>query len=148
VAVAAVSLLLASCASHAPQRTQLRLTPAQAVINAAEMPAGVSGVFEMVVRSTGREGGKLFLNSELDYRDPRNLTIDISPSVEQALQARLGAPVEAAVARRTIAVRGTARKIKTNFTIDGRPSGKYYFQTHLTVRSARDLTVEGERPTA
>jgi hypothetical protein len=147
-ALGAVSLLLASCASPLPQTTQLRLTPAQAVINAAEMPGGVSGVFEMVVRSTGREGGKLFLNSELDYRDPRNLTIDISPAVEKALQERLGAPVENAVARRAVAVRGTARKVRTNFTIEGRPSGKYYFQTHLTLGSARDLTVAGERPTA
>lgn len=141
-------LLLASCASSDPKFTHLRLTPAPAVMNAAEMPAGVSGVFEMVVRSTGREGGNLFLNSELDYRDPRNLTIVISPSMEQALQARLGAPVESAIAKRTIAVRGTARKIKILFVEDGHPSGKYYFQTHLTVGTARDLTVEGERPTA
>jgi hypothetical protein len=148
IAVGTASLLLASCAAHASHVTQLRLTPAQAVINAAEMPAGVSGVFERVVRSTGREGGNLFLNSELDYRDPRNLTIVVSPPVEQALENRLGAPVESAVARRTIAVRGTARKIKVVFMSDGRPSGKYYFQTHLTVGSARDLTVEGERPTA
>lgn len=146
--IAAVSLLIGSCASPVPQTAQLRLTPAQAVINAAEMPRGVSGVFEMVVRSTGREGGKLFLNSELDYRDPRNLTIDITPAVEKALEARLGAPVESAVIRRAIAVRGVARKVKTIFTVDGQPSGKYYFQTHLMLRSARDLTVAGERPAA
>lgn len=146
--IGAVSLLAASCASQPSDLTSLRLTPAQAVINAAETPAGVSGVFEMVVRSTGREGGKLFLNSELDYRDPRNLTIVVSASVEQALEGRLGAPVESAVAKRAIAVRGTARKTKIVFVSDGRVSGKYYFQTHLTVGSARDLTVEGERPIA
>jgi hypothetical protein len=146
VAIGAAALLLGSCTVYTPQLTPLRLTPAQAVINAAETTAGVSGVFEMVVRSTGREGGYLFLNSELDYRDPRNLTIDVSPSVELALESRLGAPVESAVSKRAIAVRGTAKKTRVNFVSDGRPTGKYYFQTHLRVESARDLTVEGERP--
>lgn len=147
-ALGAVSLLVAGCVSPVTPATQLRLTPAQAVINAAETPRGVSGVFEMVVRSTGRQGGKLLLNSELDYRDPRNLTIDIAPEVERALEQRLGAPVEGAVTRRAIAVRGTARKVRTIFTVDGQPSGNYYFQTHLILGSARDLTVAGERPPA
>ena len=61
-----------------PHPTSLRLSPAQAVINAAEIPAGVGGVFELVVRSTGRQGQFLYLHSEADYRDPRNLTIAIA----------------------------------------------------------------------
>lgn len=123
----------------------LRLSPSQAVMNAAEMPAGVGGVFEMVVRATGRQGGLLFLNSETDYRDPRNLTVVVRPAEEQALRERLGGAVESSL-RRTIAVRGVARKTRIDFLDDGRPTGKYYYQTHLQLRAARDLTVEGEQP--
>lgn len=128
--------------------TPLRLSPVQAVINAAEMPEGVSGVFEMVVRATGRQGGLLYLNSETDYRDPRNLTIVVAPAEEEVLSVRLGGPVQTTILRKVIAVRGTAKKTRIDFITDGRPTGKYYFQTHLKLRSARDLTIEGERPTA
>ncbi|OQW77899.1 MAG: hypothetical protein BVN33_01765 [Proteobacteria bacterium ST_bin13] len=143
VAVAAVMVVSAPAIA---QTTPLRLSPAQAVINAAEMPAGIGGVFEMVVRATGRQDGFLYLNSEADYRDPRNLTIVVTPSLEKELSDRLGGPVEAAILKKVIAVRGIARKTRIDFVADGRPTGKYYFQTHLRIRSARDLTVEGERP--
>lgn len=124
----------------------IRLSPAQAVMNAAEMPGGISGVFEMVVRATGRRGSLLYLNSEADYRDPRNLTVVVSAGLEQDLAARIGRPVETVIRGKVIAVRGTARKTRIDFLADGQPTGKYYFQTHLNLRSARDLTVEGERP--
>ena len=147
------SLLLAAIPLSTPavaQRTgapQLRLSPAQAVINAAEMPAGVGGVFELVVRASGRQSNLLYLNSEADYRDPRNLSIVVTSTEERALEQRLGAPVQDAVRNKLIAVRGVARKTRIDFIADGKPTGKYYFQTHLNLRSARDLTVQGEQPT-
>jgi hypothetical protein len=145
--IAASVLLPATVVAQTSQPLSLRLSPPQAVMNAAEMPAGVSGVFEMVVRSSGRQSGLLYLNSELDYRDPRNLTIVVAPREEMALASRLGGPVEAALARKVIAVRGTAKKTRIDFIADGRRTEKYYYQTHLILNSARDLTVEGERPT-
>ena len=142
-ATLACAIPAAAQRSHAPA---VRLSPAQAVMNAAEMPEGVGGVFEMVVRATGRTGTLLYLNSEADYRDPRNLTIVVPPREQSDLTKRFDAPLEAALLNKVIAVRGTARKTRIDFTADGQPTGKYYFQTHLNLRSARDLTVEGERP--
>lgn len=144
VVLAAIVLLSVPVAA---QKTPIRLSPAQAVINAAEMPAGIGGVFEMVVRATGRDGGLLYLNSEADYRDPRNLSIVVAPADEKALSDRLGGPVEPTILKKVIAVRGVARKTRIDFLAYGRPTGKYYFQTQLKLRSARDLTIEGERPT-
>ncbi len=146
LAAAMAAIPMTAGMAQAPRDTPLRLSPAQAVINAAEMPEGVGGVFEMVARATGRQRGFLYLNSEEDYRDPRNLSIVVAPGPEAALAERLGRPVEAAVLRRVIAVRGVARKTRTDFASDGRPTGKYYYQTHLRLRSARDLTVAGEQP--
>lgn len=142
--IVAIAILSAPVAAR---DTPLRLSPAQAVMNAAEMPEGVGGVFEMVVRASGRQGGLLYLNSEADYRDPRNLTIVVAPGEEEALSVRLGGPVQTTILRKVIAVRGIARKTRINFISEGRPTGKYYFQTHLKLRSARDMTIEGERPT-
>ena len=144
--MALLPMLYMPVVAGADDATPLRLSPAQAVINAAEMPAGVGGVFEMVVRSTGRKGRYLFLNSESDYRDPRNLTIVVSPAVEAALTSRIGGPLEEFILQKVIAVRGIAKKTRIDFLVGDHPTGKYYFQTQLELASARDLTVGGERP--
>lgn len=145
--VACVALAtLTACTARVAQTPPIFLSPAQAVFNAAARPQGVTGVFEMVVRASGRQDGLLYLNSERDYRDQRNLTIVISPSVERDLTSRLNGPVERRLIDTVIAVRGTARRARILFTENGRPTGKYYFQTHLRLQSARDLTVAGERP--
>jgi hypothetical protein len=116
---------------------------------AAVAPQGVAGVFEMPVRATGRETGRLFLNSERDYRDQRCLTIVISSEVERQLAARLGDDVEGRLMGSVIAVRGMARRVRIDFIgNDGRPTGKYYYRTNLQLRSADDLTVAGETPRA
>ncbi len=55
IATIAIAMLPSTIfAAEAPRTLPLRLSPAQAVMNAAEMPGGVGGVFEMVVRATGR----------------------------------------------------------------------------------------------
>jgi hypothetical protein len=115
---------------------------------AAVAPEGVAGVFEMPVRATGRESGRLFLNSERDYRDQRCLTIVISADLEQQLAARFGADVEQRLMGSVIAVRGMARRVRVDFLDNGRPTGKYYYRTNLQLRSADDLTVAGETPRA
>jgi hypothetical protein len=127
----------------------LRLYPEQAVMNAAAVaPRGVTAIFEMPVRAVGRSTGKLHLNSERDYRDQRNLSILVSPVVERALSERLGEPLENRLVGATIAVRGTAYRVRIDFFEDGRPTGKYYYQTHVRLETADDLTVTGERPRA
>jgi hypothetical protein len=138
--------MLGACATREARTPPAYLSPVQAVFNAAARSQGVAGVFEMVVRASGRQDGLLYLNSELDYRDQRNLTIVISPSVERELTGRLGGPIDRSLLNTVIAVRGTARRTRIDFTENGRPTGKYYFQTHLRLQSARDLTVAGERP--
>jgi len=143
--VAGFALLSVSCASPVIDRFPLRITPEQAVMNAAQSKDGIAGVFEMVVRGSGRENGRLYLNSQADYRDPRSLTIVVSPKVERELADRLKAPLIDAISTKTIAVRGTARTTKIWFYADGRRTNKFYFQTHVDLQSSRDLTIAGER---
>jgi hypothetical protein len=77
IAVAILLPILAAGCTRPAQLLPLRLTPEQAVFNAAGSPHGVSGTFEMVGRSTGTDHHGLYLNSELDYRDQRSLTVAV-----------------------------------------------------------------------
>ena len=60
---------------YAPLAATQAITPAEAIRRAAEAaPRGVEGRFTFTVKATGRaEGNRLFLNSEADYRDQRNI---------------------------------------------------------------------------
>jgi len=108
------------------------MKPDKAVLKAAAAaPRGISGRFDLRVRATGRANGQLYLNSEDDYRDQRNLTIVVPPDVEGHLAGRLsGDPAERLKGHR-IRVAGVAQRVRIVFTVGGRPSGKYYYQTHV-----------------
>jgi hypothetical protein len=53
-------------------------------------PGGVSGVFELHIKSTMRQGGVIYLNSETDYRDQRCLTLAINPIVARGFVQEYG----------------------------------------------------------
>jgi hypothetical protein len=58
------------------------ISPMQAIEKAAETaPKGIKGFFELYVKDTGNPREVTLLNSELDYRDPRNITVAIHPKV-------------------------------------------------------------------
>jgi hypothetical protein len=118
------------------------LSPKQAVMMAAEAaPKGVDGVFELEVRGSGRDRFRTYLNSEADYRDQRNLTIALSPAAVEALRQRLGADPADALRGRRIIVTGTAERVRIDFTGNGMPTGKYYYQTHVRVTGAVQIMV-------
>jgi len=119
------------------------IAPEKAVIAAAKAaPDGVPGIFKMTVRAVGHENGRIFLNSESDYRDQRNLTIAMSEEVEKALEVKIGAVSEQAFVGRRIFVRGVAQRVRIDFTAGGRPTGKYYYQTHVLVTAPVQVAVK------
>lgn len=89
------SVLLAGCAGVQPQQEATSpaawISPEEAVHLAAKAaPEGVPGIFALRVQATGTQSGRFYLNSELDYRDQRNLTIALGPQVAVQLAERLG----------------------------------------------------------
>ena len=138
-----LALGLTACAGTGPTAEDARwLQPAQAIQLAADAaPRGVRGTFVLQVRGTGTDDGRVYLNSETDYRDQRNLTIAITPAAAGALTARLGAPPAAALAGQRIVVDGVATRVRIDFTVDGHPSGKYYYQTQVQVTDAAQIRV-------
>lgn len=122
---------------------QPAMTPADAVAAAAASHGlGKRGTFEFVVRSTGSSHGHVYLNSEADYRDPQNLSINLDVRAVGLLTRQLGASPEDYYKGKHIAVRGIARRVPILFTNDyGRSTGKAYFQTHVDVREPGQIAV-------
>ncbi len=137
-----VVALSAGCASSPPQSDSSRwIEPSQAVQLAAASPTvGVTGSFAMTVKAVGR-ADRVHLNSEEDYRDQRNLSIALEFTAAQELAAQLGAPPEIALKGKQILVSGTAKRVKIVFVADGKPTDKYYYQTHVVVTQASQIQV-------
>lgn len=137
VAACVTAFALCGCAANG-------IKPADAVQQAAgAAPAGVSGVFSLTVQATGSQDGFIYLNSELDYRDQRNLSIALTAKAAKQLQAQLGASPEVALKGHQIIVSGIAKRVTIRLSHDGKPTDKYYYQTHVLVSDARQIQLAG-----
>jgi hypothetical protein len=118
------------------------IVPQKAIFMAAQAaPEGVDGVFALKVLETGSQRGQIFLNSELDYRDQRNLTIAISEGASRQLAQRYQEDPQVYLKGKNILVSGAAVRTKIHFVVGGRLSEKYYYQTHVHVSDARQIAV-------
>ncbi len=128
-------LMLAGCGT-VPVDSRGWITPADAVRAVNESPSQpLRGEFVLTVRAIGSQGERTFLNSETDYRNQNNLTIAMRTSTATALEKRLGVALADLKGRR-IVVLGEARRVRIGLFDDRkRPTGKYYFQTHVPVDS-------------
>ena len=149
IATVGASVLCTACSALAVQP----MTPRQAVERAADAandippeaaPPGVEGSFDLRVQATDARNGRVWLNSERDYRDQRNLTVVIPTNVADSLRAKYGASPETFFQGKRIEVSGIARRATILFLDDaGRPTGKYYFQTHVQVSDAAQIRLLG-----
>lgn len=107
------------------------MTPAQAI--AAAQSGEVTGSFEFTVGSAAAVGFTTYLNSEPNYRDPGNLTIELHSAAINALKEKLGGFPEEVLKGKRVRVKGVARRV---------PVGNY-FQTRIVVESADQLQLIG-----
>ncbi|MEJ1096734.1 MULTISPECIES: hypothetical protein [unclassified Pseudoxanthomonas] len=117
-----------------------RIPAEVAGVLAAEEGGYLPGVFVMEVKASGRDRGRLYLNSETDYRDARNLSVVITPDIEAAFKREHGSAPDEFLAGKKIVVLGAASQVKIYFT-DGRgvPSDKYYYQTHVVAAKSAHI---------
>lgn len=133
---------LAACQSSKPPPLTVGMTASQAVMVAADAaPSGVTGTFALIVRRAEMVGPRLFLNSQADYRDQRNLSIAIQPGALAGLKQKLGGDPISILKGKDIRVTGVARRTRIDFTEDGKPTGKYYYQTHVAVTDPAQIAV-------
>lgn len=120
------------------------MTARDAVLKAADAaPAGVAGRFRVTIQAAGHQDGHVYLNTELDYRDQRNLSVDVCPVALDSMKAKFGDDLEAEFIGKEIEVKGMAQRVKITFFADGKPTDKYYYQTHLFVCSANQVALVG-----
>ncbi len=85
------------------------------VLAAASAPMGISGVFEMPVLAGGKSAKFVYLNSEMDYRDQRNLTISIPMALALEFKDEHGVFPDEYFKFKQIAVRGEAKRNRISF---------------------------------
>ncbi|WP_312238054.1 hypothetical protein [Stenotrophomonas sp.] len=125
---------LGGCATHRASPPQPWADASDAVRAANVEPAhAIAGTFVMTVQALGQDNGRIFLNSERDYRNQNCLTVVLAPAIAEQVAQQLGVEVPALLHRR-LSVRGEARRVRIQFRDgQGRESSKYYYQTHLQV---------------
>ncbi|MBD9368931.1 hypothetical protein [Xanthomonas sp. XNM01] len=130
---------IAGCGS-VPERRSGWIQPVEAVQAANDDPVfGIRGRFALTVRAIGTQDDRTYLNSERDYRHQTNLTIAMPTTVADQVAARLQLPL-ADLRNRRLLVDGQARRVRIAFVeSDGRRSGGYYYQTHVTVRDPAQI---------
>ncbi len=129
--VAAIARVLPPLAPVAPTAAMDAIT---AVAAAAASESGISGRFGFVVRSAADDGEILWLCSEIDYRDPRCLSV----AVRGAARHRMKGADQ--FRGRRITVEGVALKKRIDFLTNGEPTGLYYYQTHVDVDDPAQVT--------
>jgi hypothetical protein len=147
--IASATLLLGAAAAPevaTPPPPQFTVTSNIDPETAIHMAAGaegapVQGIFRMHVKSAGRQSGNVYLNSQADYRDQRNLTITLDQEAIEDLRAQFGQDPQEYLVDKDIVVRGEARRVQIFFMQDGQPTDKYYYQTHVLVMQAGQISL-------
>lgn len=133
-----LAILIAACSS-APTDSRGWIAPMEAIRAANEDPThGVRGDFIITVKAQAVLENHVYLNSELDYRDQRNLTIRMPLAMVPVLEEHLGVEFGHLKNRRLV-VSGVAKRVRIDFIDDGGPTGKYYYQTHVRVNKPSQI---------
>lgn len=137
--ILAMSFLLAlgSCAST-PENSSLRgELKARDAIELSERagPKIAPGTFSLLIKAVGAQNQYVYLNTELDYRDRRNVSVVLLPEFQDAFLKHHGVTAEAALLNKKLTVNSYAKRMKIFFYEGGKQTDKYYFQTHIPVKS-------------
>lgn len=149
ITLAILALLIAGCSSAPePQSIEASLSTSdtmEIIRSAAEAaPQSVPGEYTLAIKTSGRTPARstLYLNTELDYRDQRNVTVALQPEAVDQLESKYGENPKEFFINKTILVKGKAQRIRINFKLpSGRLTGKYYYQTHIPVFDASQITL-------
>lgn len=138
--------LLSGCAAMqgSAERTQASTMDIIAAA-AAAAPEGVVGEYQLSIQAAGTDGRAVYLNTELDYRDQRNITIAMSPAVAAALTGTDAASAQQYFVGKKLLVKGQARRMKIDFMSQGKPTGLYYYQTHIRVKNPEQIKLLSDK---
>ena len=108
---------------------------------AESAPNGVQGEYVLYIKAAGSQGPFVYLNTEEDYRDQRSVTVALHPSIIPQFIAKYGSKPQDYFINRSISVVGQAKRVRINFNSQGKPTDKYYYQTHIRVMDISQIKV-------
>lgn len=104
-------------------------------------PESVRGTFQIPIKATGSQSGFVYLNSNVDYREPTNITLALAPSTIKAFTKTYNLSPDLYFKNKVVEVRGQVERIKIYKYKNGKRTKKYYFQTHIRVTSIDQIRV-------
>jgi hypothetical protein len=126
--------LLAGCASQPTMQPEASSAQDVIMMAARAAPGPVRATVTLQVRAVGSQSGMTYLNSEDDYRDQRNISIEIAPAALANLESTFGGALATAAVGKRIVVKGPAQRVTIwFFDKNGARTDKYYYQTHILV---------------
>ena len=132
--------LLNACSVNVNTKPVQNLTARDAIeLSEEAAPEGVSGIYSLLIKQHGKQGNTLYLNTQNDYRDRRNVSVVIPKHVQEQFIELHGEPIEQTVLNKSIMVYGKAHREKIWFFNQGKRSEKYYFQTHISINYATQI---------
>lgn len=134
-------LVLSACSNHY-KNSEHTISPIQAIeYSAASAPDSYEGLFEMTIKAGSLRDKMVFLNSELDYRDQRNLTVVLRPAVVKELTEKYGKEPLEYLLNKKVLVKGEAKRMKIWMFYKTKKLRKYYYQTHVFVNTADQISI-------
>lgn len=135
--------LLSACSTTGPSQSPEALTNVMTLIEQSEAaaPYGVAGNFTLKIKSVGQQGGVVYLNTQEDYRDRRNITVRLSAEFATQIVNNSSDSLAEFFVGKVIRVAGEAKREHIDFTSRGRATGKYYYQTHIAVEDSAKILV-------
>ena len=134
----ALSLLfsLSGCVSMPEDSTLESELTAQDAIELSEdaAPKIAPGTFSLLIKAVGTQRQYVYLNTELDYRNRRNVSVVLLPQFQEAFMNKYGASAEAMLLNERVTVSSFAKRMQIFFYEDGKQTDKYYYQTHIPVK--------------
>jgi len=138
-------LMVGGCVSVPSVSTSTYSNTMEIIAAAADIESKrVTGEFTLNIKASGMQGKFIYLNTELDYRDQRSITVAIHPSIATQLEAKYGMPPQDFFVGKSVLVKGQAKRIRVSLNSKGRPTGKYYYQTHIRVVDLSQIEVVSE----
>lgn len=132
----AFTILMSGCSLISPVTSN---TMDMIEVAAKSAPNGVKGLYQLSIQAAGRKRANVYLNTEFDYRDQRNVTIVLTPDVVKQCVEKFGSDPTDYFVGKSLIVDGEAKRVKIYLITNGRQTNKYYFQTHINVTNLSQI---------
>ncbi|PKH87484.1 hypothetical protein [Colwellia sp. Bg11-28] len=136
-------LVLSACTTTPEVTSNLASTDVMKLIEktAANAPNAIKGTFQVSIKASEAIRRVVYLNTELDYRDRRSITIELHPKTIAVFTKKYGLQPDEYFINKNIEITGEAEQVKIWFFSNGKRTNKYYFQTHIKVKSINQIKV-------